>query len=380
MSEPNIEVIKPGDASGNDMIVKLKLSSGREILAFATRNTYSEEWDLGPTWNYVVLGDRPFLVDTGNRKKGEPLLRMMEETGLTIDDMAFVLISHGHEDHDGGLVEVVRSTDKSVTIKAHAVYERLIRFYPSQTPPGLPEEFPASCWHCPMPEAFSRKWCLEYQEDRRGLEIDCFNESNFPLDNGIEVFHTPGHSPDAVAVLVDQESMLVGDSILPDITPHPTRESYFELTKAVLPDEYNDAQQLYGLRAYVRSLARIRKIAEPLGGLLVLPSHRLFYSSTWNHLDLETRIEELIEHHVTRCADILNIIREEPKTTEEISRAYFEPNLLKDVGINMANNEVASHTELLRISGDAVFADNERVVATGTSGGFEGLIRGLGER
>jgi len=378
MDGPDLEIIKPGDQSGNDMIVKLTLSSGREILAYATRNVYSDEWDLGPTWNYVVLGDRPFLIDTGNRNKGGPLLRMLEQTRLTADDLAFILISHGHEDHDGGLVEIVRSAHGNVAIKAHAVYERLIRFYPSQTPAGLPQEFPASCWHCPMPEAFSRKWCLEYQMDRRNLEIDCFNEPNVALDTDIEVIHTPGHSPDAVAVLVDHEAMLVGDSVLPDITPHPTRESYFELTKDVLPEGYVEAQQLYGLRAYIRSLSRLRTIAEPLRDLLVLPSHRLFYNGTWNHLDMAARIEELIDHHITRCADILDIIRQEPRTTEEISREYFEPNLLKDVGINMAMNEVASHSELLRISGDAKFVDGDRIVATGANGRFESLIRELG--
>lgn len=379
MDSPDLNIIKPGDQSGNDMIVKFTLSSGREILAYATRNVYSEEWDLGPTWNYVVLGNRPFLVDTGNRNKGGPLLRMLEQTGLTIDDLDFILISHGHEDHDGGLVDIVGSTSKRVTVKAHAVYERLIRTYPSQAPAELPRDFPASCWHCPMPEAFSRKWCLDYQEERRNLEIDSFSGSSVVLDSDIEVFHTPGHCPDAVAVLVDHEAMLVGDSVLPDITPHPTRESYFELTKGVLPEEYSEAQQLYGLRAYVRSINRIRAIAEPLGNLLVLPSHRLFYNGTWQHLDLATRIDELIDHHVTRCADILNIIKHEPRTAEQISREYFEPNLLKDVGINMAMNEVESHCEFLRISGDAKLVDGDGIVATGANGRFEALIRDLGE-
>ncbi len=378
MNGPDLEIIKPGDESGNDMIVKIRLSSGREIFAFPTRNTYSEEWDLGPTWNYVVLGDKPFLVDTGNKNKGKPLLRMMEQTGLSVDDLDFVLISHGHEDHDGGLTEIVDSAgEKGVAIKAHAVYERLIRIYPSQTPAGLPRGFPASCWHCPMPESFTRKYCLEYHKDRCNLEIDCISEPATTLDNGVEVFHTPGHCPDAVAVLLDSEAMLVGDTILPDITPHPSQEYHFELTKDVLPEEYVEAHQLYGLRAYIRSLNRLRKIAEPLGDLLVLPAHRLFYAGTWQHPNLSTRIEGLTDHHIKRCADILNIIKHEPKTFEQISREYFEPDLLKGVGINMAKNEAASHCELLHIAGDAMFVEDDGIVAIGTNGRFESLVRGL---
>ncbi|MDQ7784225.1 MAG: MBL fold metallo-hydrolase [Desulfomonilaceae bacterium] len=379
MGEPNLEIIRPGDKSGNDMIVKIALPSGRDLLAYATKNQYSEEWDLGPTWNYLVLGDRPFLVDTGGRSQGKNLLAMMAHTGRTVHDLDFILLSHGHEDHDGGLAEIVGSAGGNMIVKAHAVYERLIRIYPSQTPDGTHQGFPASCRHCPMPESFSRKWCREYHQERSELAIDCFNGSAASPDSGIEVFHTPGHSPDAVAVLVDREAMLVGDSVLPDITPHPTRESFFELTKDVLPAEYVEAQQLYGLRAYIRSLNVLRRISESPANLVVLPAHRLYYNGTWNHLDPATRIDELIGHHITRCADILDIIRHEPRTTEEISRAYFEPNLLKGVGINMANNEVASHCELLRISGDAVFVDEERVVATGIEGRFEALIRDLGE-
>jgi glyoxylase-like metal-dependent hydrolase (beta-lactamase superfamily II) len=375
MPGPNIIILKNGDQWGNGMIVKVTLVSGREIFACATHNVYSEEWDLGPTWNYIVMGEDPFLVDTGSRSQGKNLMQLMRQCGVGIDDLDSILISHGHEDHDGGLREILDSTQSKVIIKAHHTYERLIRQYPSLTPEGVKKDFPASCWHCPMPEAFSNHWCLGYQKDRMDFEIQSIGEPQVSLSAGVTLYHTPGHSPDACAILVDNEALLVGDSILPEITPHPTREFFFELTREVLPDEYVEPQQLFGLRAYIRSLKMMQRIGATSGRVHVLPSHRLFFNNTWNQPDLQTRVDELIEHHISRCADILKIIKDEPKTAEQISREYFQPNLLKGVGMNMAKSEVLSHCELLEISGDAVLTEEDKLVAVDRSQRFESVIR-----
>ncbi len=69
-------------------------------------NFYGGHWDLGPTWNYAVMADKPFLVDSGRFGQGEKLVAMMEAAGISAKDLEFVLISHGHEDHDGGLAEL----------------------------------------------------------------------------------------------------------------------------------------------------------------------------------------------------------------------------------------------------------------------------------
>ena len=65
MLQDYAELIRQGDSSGNGMLIRLTLSSGQEIVGIPTENTYGGGWDLGPTWNYVVLDEKPFLVDTG---------------------------------------------------------------------------------------------------------------------------------------------------------------------------------------------------------------------------------------------------------------------------------------------------------------------------
>jgi hypothetical protein len=67
------EVIHRGDDSGNEMTVRWRLPSGLEIIGLPTKNAYGGHWDLGPTWNYAVLTDKPFLVDSGRFGQGNQL-------------------------------------------------------------------------------------------------------------------------------------------------------------------------------------------------------------------------------------------------------------------------------------------------------------------
>ncbi len=366
--------MKKGDELGNHMIVRLKLPSGREIFAFGTETVVTGDWALGPTWCYYVPSEPSFLLDCGWQKWGGlNLLRMMDETGISSKDIGAVMISHCHEDHDGGLAEIVETT--GLKVMAHPVYELLIRRYPENVPSGARADFPASCWNCPMPSSFSEKYCLAYQKERSSIRIEGIGAFGEHVIDDIAFHHLPGHSPDAIAVMMGEEAVLVGDTVLPEITPHPTREIYYSRTGSILKPKYTSAEQIYGLRIYIRSLKKLLDIAKRHPDIMVLPSHRLYYLNRWNWLSLRERTEELIEHHIQRCADFLAILKQGPKTASEISIEYFEPRLLKGFGINTAINEVLSHCELLMVSGDVIM-DGDRIERTGTAG-FAPLIDNL---
>lgn len=369
-----IQVLHKGDESGNDMIVRARLSSGREIYGFATRNTYGGDWDLGPTWNYLVLSERPLLLDTGRRGMGSKLIQMMESVGFSCKDLDTVILSHGHEDHDGGVFEIVRKT--GARVMAHGIYGRLIRIYPEHAPSSEKEGFPASCWRCPMPEDFVRENCLPYHEERLRLNVEELDSPVHSLDHGITSFHVPGHSPDSIALFIDEEALLAGDTILPDITPHLSLEETFPITRDIFPRQYSEAQQLYGLRCYIRSLKCLKEMGKTLRDPLVLPAHRLFYNNAWNTILLEERIDALIEHHVQRCSDILDIVSHGSMTTGEIARKYFDSKLLEGFGMNMAVSEVLGHCELLEVSKDVAFGEGGKVRATRETR-FESLINSL---
>ena len=357
------DIINQGDENGNEMIVKFKLPSGLEIYGLPTKNFYGGHWDLGPTWNYAVMSDEPFLVDTGRFGQGKNLLGMLESTGISVQDFEYVLISHSHEDHDGGLAELVECTQ--LEVRAHAIYDLLIRQYPANAPPGHKEHFPAKCWHCPMPESFWSKNCLEYHRTLKDLEVNKIDDGENYLSDNICSYHLPGHSPDCLAVLLGNEAIIVGDIVLPDISPWPTRQALFADVDEIIAPDYPEAEAIFGLQRYIKSLKKLESIALQYPEILVLPAHRLFYDNRWNGIHLAGRVNELIQHHVDRCEAIIEIANDRPKTAEEIADEHFDERLLEGFGALMAANEVISHCELLIASGDVAAVEENKYIATG---------------
>ena len=367
-------IIQQGDENGNGKVVKFRLPSGLEIFGLPTKNFYGGHWDLGPTWNYVIMADEPFLVDSGRFGQGKHLLNMMETAGIHPTDLSFVLISHGHEDHDGGLAELVGLT--RLNVKAHVIYDLLIRKYPAVAPEGDKQQFPAKCWHCPMPESFFKVNCLEYHRVLQTLKVDPIGDGITPLGEGIQVQHLPGHSPDSLVAVINHEAVIVGDVVLPDISPWPTREALYDEVADILSPRYADAAKIFGLTAYIRSLKQLQQMSTASPDIMVFPAHRLFYEGQWRTIDLYERVEELLEHHIQRCAAILNILSSGDKTADEIAEKHFEASLLEGFGRLMAANEIISHCELMAAAGDLIGINGGRYAATGTSN-FEDLIRSV---
>ena len=367
------EVLQTGDERGNGMILRLRFPSGLTIHGLPTPNEYGGEWDLGPTWNYLVDADRPFLVDAGRWGTGGFLLDTIRQLGRPLQDLDFVLLSHGHEDHDGGLAEVVARTGAAV--RAHRVYGLLARKYPEMAPDEHKRDFPAKCWHCFMPESFYVPNCLAYHGESQARLVQEIGDGRQPLAPGLETLHLPGHSPDALALLIGDEVLLVGDNLLPGITPWPTSLRMHRTTARVLGAEYGQAGKLYGLRRYLRSLKKLKALASERPNLVVLPAHRLFHQGRIQGMDLAERVDQLTQHHLDRCADILRMLADGPRDAEAIARGHFAPEKLKGPGIMMARNEVVCHCELLMEAGAARRA-GQAYEATG-AGDIQAFILGV---
>ena len=58
---------------------------------------------------YLLLGDRPVLVDAGKPGEEEKLLDLLHQHGIAPSDLSLVVLTHGHTDHSGSVNAVGRA-------------------------------------------------------------------------------------------------------------------------------------------------------------------------------------------------------------------------------------------------------------------------------
>ncbi len=349
MNEPDI--IIQGEKNGEGMIIHSRTSKGTSIFGLAVPNIYTDtDWDLGPTWCYLIFGNKITLIDTGRLGNFLLFKEMINSLDIQLSDIDRIIITHHHEDHDGNLAEII--SDAKPELWAHEIYGAMISYHPHEKTGAEHPDFPGGCRLCFMPEKHSRN-CLTYQKSRSLLQIDrLVKDQLMEKDDHLFFVHTPGHTPDSICVLLENEVLFTGDTLLPDITPHPSLKGHFVINQGILPDKFRQENTVYGLNNYIKSLKKIIGLASG-SDIMALPGHRLFYNDRFNLLpNAAARAEEIINFHKKRCTGILDLAADKPASLENITTRHFPAHLLKKGGKAIARQEILAHIELLEASGD----------------------------
>ena len=241
---------------------------------------------------YLIKGpDRSLLIDTGFNLPPcrEALLAGLAEAGADRSRLD-VLVTHIHTDHTGLSVEMAGPNGKvyigalDYPFTAQAFEDQFwVEMDARFLKEGFPEEEVAIITRTNPARNLGPK-----------LDLDCY----VPVEEGevfqigdyrLEVLSVPGHAPGQLCLWMEREGILfTADHVLFDITPNIS--------------VWANMDNMLG--RYLESLKRIR--AYPVK--LALPAHR-------HSGDLNTRIDQLIQHHRDRVAETLSIVKKYPGMT-----------------------------------------------------------------
>ena len=366
----DLHIVRNGDEDGYNMVLHITLESSVEVFAISLPHLLPNR--TGPTWSYLVNNDGWTLIDAGPYGALPSLEAGLDAIGKKVTDIERVIISHGHQDHDGNTYDLIEKSGAVLWAQEmyffflgqHSSYSGLnsnsllhksileFRKHTDTSPSKLKSDY-----------AKYRSRFKGYDESKQ--KIIKQDSATHPIKDGDSIgkmtfLYTPGHSVDEICIDMDGV-LFTGDHILPQITPHPTIvRKYPEDLMDKIPDEYKDSSNHYGLYCYLSSLGKTLKLNNRK---TVLPAHRLFNNNKFNIRNL-LRGKDIILHHSTRLKRILNVIESGVQSPPEITRKLFPPRKLIGGGFFAALSEIVSHLEMLDKTKDIQILPNGNVKST----------------
>jgi len=153
---------------------------------------------------FLLLEEQVTVIDAGWRMSGRRVLDCLSALGRSPEEIAYIISTHNHLDHVGGIAHLCQSCTAKVA--AHAA--------------DIPLMHPNGHWSLPNPArhpplAFLLTPLLTLLKPRQfSVDIQLQHGSRLEALGGMEVIHSPGHTPGSISLYFPQEGVLmVGDAM-----------------------------------------------------------------------------------------------------------------------------------------------------------------------
>jgi len=151
---------------------------------------------------FLIVEEEITIVDTGFRGSAKRIIRAIRNLSRSPEEISLIIITHNHLDHIGGLPGLRSFTSAKVAMhRADLSYSRNGLPYPGYFKNLMKIPFVSVFW----PMAYAKPNDVDIQLE--GGEV-------LPPLGGLEVIHTPGHTPGSISLFAPKRSLLiVGDTI-----------------------------------------------------------------------------------------------------------------------------------------------------------------------
>lgn len=269
-----------------------------------------------------------YLPDASVDHGWPEVVAAIKACGVGVEEVARLVLTHSHIDHYGMAGRLKEETGCEVVM--HRAGDKELEIL--RDPERFAEELRGTYRDHGVVESDLHE--LTRYEDWRGfvhsvIPADTWLDGDESLDAGGRAWktvYTPGHSVSHVCLWCEEESLLIsGDHLLPSITPHI------------------DFRRGEGdpLGDYLESLERV----EDLQARVVLPGHGRPFE------DGAERARVTARHHERRLGSILQVIRRNACTADQITEEIFGGTLL-DFRRRLALGEALAHIHYLRLRGE----------------------------
>ncbi|MCP4757816.1 MAG: MBL fold metallo-hydrolase [Proteobacteria bacterium] len=297
------------------------------------------------TANFFIVGKGPVvLIDTGLKYPGslDHILDGLKAVNLGLDDVEKILVTHGHLDHYGQVVDIREAAGRDIpcfvhpedswriaskTYRADLWREETDRFMAmvDMPPEGLEEVKNRFRFFDRLCDPVANAVLMEDGDEFSGNGYD------------LKVIHTPGHSPGSVCFYEPRQKVLFsGDHIIKHITPNPLVEIRRDRLRN--PD-YQSLHEFF----------RSQKKLEGYDIRYVFPAHGEYVA------DLPSLQKSYRKHHRQRMDKVWEALNKESRPLYHIIDDVFPH--VPEGDLFFAVSEIFVHLEILMNEGRVELAD-----------------------